>query len=270
VQDLIESKGLAYVYHSGFPPLRDPIVLVHGLCGFDRLFALRRPVAEYFPGIAAHLLANGHRVYSARLSPTAGIARRAADLKRFLEREVPAGKVHILGHSLGGLDARYMVSKLGMDHRVATITTLGTPHRGTTFADWGMRWFSRILVPMLRRLGIPHQAFYDLMTDSCREFNEEVANVPGVRYYSIAGQCEKAWLLPEWRLSHAIVGKAEGPNDGVVSVASAAWGEHQDVWSGDHLNLVNWPNRLARRKGVWTDRGEAYSQHLGRLVQAGF
>jgi triacylglycerol lipase len=57
--------------------------------------------------------------------------------------------------------------------------------------------------------------------------------------------CEKPWLGPEWVLPYQIVNRAEGPNDGVVSVASAKWGEHTDLWDGDHLNLVNWPNRMA-------------------------
>src|SRR4051812_388083 len=119
------------------PKLDAPIVLVHGLCGFDRLYAFRRPVKDYFPGIRAHLEAAGNRVLAARVSPTSGVARRAADLKRFIDLEVPAGPVHVIGHSMGGLDARYMIAKLGMESRVKSLTTVGTPHRGTTFADWG-------------------------------------------------------------------------------------------------------------------------------------
>ena len=88
------------------PRLDAPIVLIHGLCGFDRLYAFRRPVKDYFPGIREHLEAAGNRVLAARVSPTAGVARRAADLKRFLDREVPRGPVHLIGHSMGGLDAR--------------------------------------------------------------------------------------------------------------------------------------------------------------------
>lgn len=244
----------------------DPIVLVHGLGGFDRLFAARRPAPDYFPGVREHLIKRGLKVYSARVSPTAGIARRAADLKQFLTREVPAGRVHLIGHSLGGLDARYLVSKLGMEKRVASITTVGTPHRGTSFADYMMSRFSRWFIPVLRRLGIPYQAFYDLMTDSCRQFNEDVPNVPGVRYLSIVGQCDKTWLGAEWRLSHRIIDRREGPNDGLVSVASATWGEQTEVWAGDHLNLVNWPNRFARRRGDWTDRGQEYARIVARLA----
>jgi triacylglycerol lipase len=176
----------------------------------------------------------------------------------------------MIGHSMGGLDARYLVARLGMEGRVLSVTTVGTPHRGTSFADWGWSRFSRVVVPLLRSVGIPYEAFIDLRTDSCRRFNEDVPDVPGVRYFAVAGVCERPWLGPEWLLPSCIVERLEGANDGVVSVASATWGEHTEVWAGDHLNLVNWPNRLARRRGVWQDRAPDYGRVLRRLVAAGF
>lgn len=248
------------------PRLSEPIVLVHGLCGFDRLCALRRRVLDYFPGIPERLRAAGNRVLTPQVSPTSGVARRALDLKQYLDREVPQGRVHIIGHSMGGLDARYMVSKLGMESRVRSVTTIGTPHRGSSFADWGWKRLSRVLVPCLRAVGIPHEAFIDLRTDSCKRFNEDVPDAPGVRYFSVAGVCQKPWLGAEWMLPHSIVTRAEGRNDGVVSVDSARWGEHCDEWEGDHLNLVNWPNRLARRRGVWDDRAPDYGRILRRIA----
>jgi triacylglycerol lipase len=252
------------------PKLSAPIVLVHGLCGFDQIYAFHRPVKDYFPGIREHLATGGNRVLTARVSPTAGVARRALDLKRFLDRDLPGQAVHVIGHSMGGLDARYLVSRLGMESRVLSVTTVGTPHRGSPFADWGWRRLSRVLVPLMRLVGMPHQAFIDLRTDTCRRFNENVPDAPGVRYFSVAGVCEWPWLGPEWLLPYRIVDRCEGPNDGVVSVASAAWGEHADVWDGDHLNLVNWPNRLARRRGVWHDRAPDYGRIVRRLAASGF
>lgn len=221
---------------------------------------------DYFPGIREQLEASGNRVYSARVSPMGGIARRAADLKRFLEAEIPDGHVHIIGHSMGGLDARYMISRLGMSERVRSLTTIATPHRGSAFADWAVQRLSRMLIPISRLMRLPLQAFYDLMTDSCRRFNEDVPNAPGVSYYSIAGSCVSPWVGPEWRFSYGVVRRAEGPNDGVVSVASARWGETTDVWEGDHLNLVNWPNRRARRLGVWSERAPDYGRIVRKLA----
>lgn len=255
---------------TSLPRLRAPLVFVHGLCGFDRIYALRRPVKEYFPGIRDLLEPAGNRVLVARVSPTAGVARRAEELRRFIRREIPSGPVHVIGHSMGGLDARYLVSRLGMHDRVVSVTTVGTPHRGSPVADWGVRRFSRLLTPFLRMFGVPHQAFYDLTTDACRRFNEDVPDAPGVRYYAVAGRCDQALVGPEWLFPYRLVERAEGANDGVVSVRSATWGEHTDEWAGDHLNLVNWPNRLARRRGLWPDLAPDYGRVVRRLAAAGF
>ena len=58
-------------------------------------------------------------------------------------------------------------------------------------------------------------------------------------------------------------------NDGIVSVASATWGERTEVWAGDHLNLVNYPNRRMRQAGEWTDRRERYGALLAHLQACG-
>jgi triacylglycerol lipase len=237
---------------------------------FDRLFVCRRPGRAYFPGIREHLEAGGNTVLLPKVSATAAVATRAGELKAFLDREVGRRPVHVIGHSLGGLDARFMISRLGMENRVLSLTTVGTPHRGTTFADWGIARFARVLRPLFRAAGLPDDAFFDLMTERCLRFNEDVPDAPGVRYFAVAGVCDRVWLGPGWRLPARIVGRAEGPNDGIVSVASATWGERTDLWSGDHLNLVNWPNRKARRQGVWRDRAVDYGRLVGLLRDAGF
>jgi triacylglycerol lipase len=265
-RDAFIHEGPPDVLDSHIPNLNAPIVLVHGLCGYDRLTAFGRTVKDYFPGIREKLEAAGNRVLVPRLSRTRGVAVRAAELKRFLEGHIPAEPVHLIGHSMGGLDARYMISRLGMADRVRSLTTVGTPHRGTAFADWGVSRLGRWLAPLFHLMGVSFQAFLDLTTASCKRFNECVPDAPGVRYLSVAGVCERRWMGPEWRLPHAIVDRAEGPNDGVVSVASARWGEATDVWEGDHLNLVNWPNRLARRHGVWESLAPDYGALLRRIA----
>ena len=100
------------------PKLRSPIVLVHGLFGFGQLKICGRTIASYFARVPEALRAAGNRVLIARLSPTGGVADRAVELKSFLERESPGEPVHLFAHSMGGLDARYMISRLGMADRV--------------------------------------------------------------------------------------------------------------------------------------------------------
>src|SRR5438270_5958112 len=102
------------------PKLRSPIVLVHGLLGFGEVRLRGVTVSEYFPGVSRALRAAGNRVLIPNLSPTGGVADRAAQLKAFIDRESPHEPVHLLAHSMGGLDSRYLASKLGTERRVLT------------------------------------------------------------------------------------------------------------------------------------------------------
>ncbi len=252
------------------PRLQAPIVLVHGLFGFERLRLAGLTLAHYFPGIPDFLGAAGNRVLVPGLSPTAGIAQRAQQLKDFLQREAPREPVHLIAHSLGGLDARYLISRLDMADRVLTLTTLGTPHRGTAFADWSIRRLERVLGPVFNLLHLPTQAFYDLTTPACARFNEQVPDAARVRYFSVAGRHDGSLRNPEWLLSYHIVLEAEGPNDGVVSLASARYGESLDVWDGDHFSLVNWLNPLGVNRSFGRDPRPRYGGLLRRLAEEGF
>ncbi len=247
--------------------LRSPIVLVHGLCGFDRLSVGKWKIAEYFPGISDLLGRFGNVVLTPKLSPTRAISERAEQLKDYLAEKMPKEPVHLIAHSMGGLDARYMISKLGMDEKVLSLTTLGTPHRGTAFADWGVKHLTRMFRPLLEFFGIPTAAFYDLTTASCERFNREVLDSPLVKYYSVAGEYHGKGY--DWMLSYKIVEEHEGPNDGVVSVQSASYGENIDLFPGDHLHLVNWTN------GYWPNPSSTVADQLfgkitGRLRDEGF
>ena len=123
---------------------------------------------------------------------------------------------------------------------------------------------------MFNAIGIPYQAFYDLTTTRCRDFNAETPNAPGIRYFSIAGLHRGGWHSPEWRLSHAIVTRVEGDNDGIVSVASATFGESCEIWDGDHVSLINWRNPLAQYWGECHERTPQYTALVQRLADEGF
>jgi triacylglycerol lipase len=252
------------------PALRAPIVLVHGLFGFDRLAMGAWTIAHYFRAIPEMLRAAGNRVLLARLNPLGGIEERAGQLKQLIDRESPGEPVHLIGHSMGGLDARHMISRLGMAPRVLTLTTIGTPHKGTPFADWSLRRFARLICPLFKFFGLPYQAFRDLTTARCKQFNAQTPDAPGVRYFSVGGRFEVPWLSPEWQLPAKIVERVEGDNDGVVSLTSARHGEDFQVWDGDHLNLVNWTHPLAPAFLRSPDRTAAYAALAGRLKDEGF
>jgi triacylglycerol lipase len=247
------------------PRLAHPVVLVHGVVGYGRLNVGGSTFMSYWTNIPEMIAAAGNRVLVPRLPATQGVPERAAALKDFLDHEAPGQPVHLVAHSMGGLDSRYLISRLGLADRVLSLTTLGTPHRGTAFADWGIRRVERLVRPVFEFLGLSRQAFHDLTTAACSRFNEETPDAPNVRYFSVAGRLCLEWTLPEWQLSHRIIQALEGPNDGLVSVASAKWGEAFDLWEGDHASLVNRALTLSPVRPRWRDHIADYAALLGRL-----
>ncbi len=250
------------------PRLRAPIVLIHGLLGFGLIRVGRWQVASYFRGVPEALGRAGNRVLVPSLSLTGGVAERARQLKAFLDCAAPHEPVHLIAHSMGGLDSRYLISCLGMADRVLSLTTLGTPHRGTPFADWGIRPLERLLRPVFEFSNLPYQGFYDLTAAHAEEFNARAPDAPNVRYFSVAGRIERAIRHPQWAVAARILEQSEGPNDGIVSVASAKYGASFEEWEADHLDLVNWPYPLAT--GVKADRVAGYAGLVRRLADEGF
>ncbi len=219
---------------------RFPLVLAHGLFGFDT-FSLGNQRHAYFRGVAEHLRARGVEVYVLRVNPSASIADRAAQLAEQV-RKISAPRVNIIGHSMGGLDARYAVAKLGLQDRVAALITIGTPHHGTLLADRGVRWLGdRLGLRALARFaGVDIAAFDNLTTAHLTTFNAEVLNHKRVLYASVVGRATPALLHPVLRVPGFILSQWSGDNDGLVPVSSQAWGKvllHVDAC---HLAQIGW------------------------------
>ncbi|WP_224058475.1 lipase family alpha/beta hydrolase [Streptomyces kanamyceticus] len=111
------------------PDARPPVLLLHGFIDNRSVFVLlRRALAKD----------GGRRVESLNYSPlTCDIHTAAELLGRHIEElceRTGHARVDIVGHSLGGLIARYYAQRLGGDVRVRTLVTLGTPHTGTRVA----------------------------------------------------------------------------------------------------------------------------------------
>lgn len=222
-----------------------PIVLQHGLFGFSE-FELGKIKVSYFHKIDKALRERGHPLIVSRVHPTGSIALRAKQLKKTIieqtrEMGVDDQRVVIVAHSMGGLDARYMISKLGMEKRVAALVTISTPHRGSSYADWCLKNLGRRLggLKLMKLLKLDVSAISDLTMVSCAKFNEQIEDHPDVKYFSISAarpwHQTQAFLLP----SYKIIFDHEGENDGMVSIASATWGEHLETWKADHFHVIN-------------------------------
>jgi triacylglycerol lipase len=126
-----------------------PILLLHGMVDNGSIFAvLRRGLTRR--GFGQVVPVN----YSPLTMDVRVAARRLAETVEDLVATTGYRRVHMVGHSLGGLVARYYVQRLGGDARVHTLVTLGTPHSGTVPAYF---------LPL--RLGKQLRPGSDLMTE---------------------------------------------------------------------------------------------------------
>ncbi len=241
-----------------------PVVLVHGLFGFDRI-GVPGARFDYFRGIAKHLGRLGCHAHAVRLPPIGSVPARAAKLVE-LVRALPHDRIDLIAHSLGGLDARYALSKLGLAERVRSLVTIGTPHRGSPIADLVLSapfgWAHRLL----KTIGMPLEAVDWLSTSALEKFNAEITDHPDVRYACVVGGMHRddsvipLPLIP----AHAYLRRTSGVNDGLVPVTSQYWGETLAEIEADHFAQIGW--RIGLRRGF--DSAGLYAFVVARLGDA--
>ena len=251
-----------------------PIVLQHGLLGFGD-FKVGKFRVSYFNGIDRALEKRGHPLIISRVHPTGSIELRARQLKSMILKNMRSlspkpQRVIILAHSMGGLDARYMIARLGMDEHVAALVTISTPHRGSPYADWCLENLGKRLggLKLMKFLNLDIDALSDLTCASCATFNNRIEDSPNVKYFSISAARPWHRVPPIFLHSHKLISAVEGENDGVVSVKSAQWGEHLETWPADHLHVIN--KRLVLEiKNPTGDMTPRYLKLIDRLIDEG-
>jgi triacylglycerol lipase len=231
---------------------RPLIILHHGLLGGG--MGLGRLQWSSFRGLGRSLAAGGYPNFVTAVHPTAGIAERAIQLKKWILTNTPASpqnKMILVTHSMGGLDARHMITHLGMADFVQTLVTVSCPHRGSAYADWVFEHLGKRLrgIQLVMQMGLNLAAIPDLTTEACAKFNKKTPDVPGIKYFSISAARPRIEMPAFAMISHAIVEKSQGPNDGLVAVQSAEWGKHLATWRADHWQTVG-------RQITWRKRGK--------------
>ena len=217
-----------------------PVILVHGLFGFDRI-GVPGARFEYFRGIVKHLDRLGCHAHAVNLPIASSVPARAEKLVAAIEAQKHE-RVDLIAHSLGGLDARYALSRLGLAKRVRSLVTIGTPHRGSPIADLMLRGPLDWPRKLVHAIGIPMDAVEWLSTEAMAKFNEEVPDAPGVRYASVVGgiRSPKTRVPLIVKAAHRYMRRTSGANDGLVPMSSQYWGETLAEIEADHFAQVGW------------------------------
>ncbi len=275
-----------------------PIVLVHGVSGFDQILGL----VEYFQGIPAELREGGAVVYTPNVTAWEDAYFRGEQLMEFIENtvlpETGASKVHLIGHSLGSPTSRYVAGT--NPDVVASVTSVNGINYGSGFADWGYdNLFGTVLegpaVALLNLTGNVLDALagnpeYDnnalqtvifMRTESALAFSEQFPDgepteycgqgsnfVNGIHYYSWGSTGTFTNLLdvsdPLLALTGALGDYNGEASDGLVSKCSQHWGEViTDSYSMNHLDATNMLFGLHNL--LETNPKTVYENHAGRL-----
>ncbi len=282
--DPLHFSANKFPHIGGFRKPRAPIILAHGIARPDYIIdSLSRTLNlsiydisflsdrfHYFRGIASFLRKHGFEVYHTSVSFAAGVEKRARDLKQeilaILDRTQHT-QVHIIAHSMGGLDARHMIIDEGMADKVLSLTTIGTPHLGTSAADFIISHGADKVIGRLKRI-IDLEGIRSCTTEACRAFNEragheEAKNHIFYQTWSSRQTREKTFL--PFQLTWKIIAGHEGENDGLVPVSSQKWYDslraedgsfkiiphHAFPFAADHMDQIGWWNLNEIHKAGW-------------------
>jgi triacylglycerol lipase len=229
------------------------IVLMHGVLGFRRIGGV-----DYFNSVANRLRAVFPRakVLPTEVPPLGTVPKRAAvaaeqianDTERVLEADKP---LHIIAHSMGGLDARHLASNdlQGLRKRIRTVICIATPHRGSPVAEFlnfgnPFAAFGPLHADggLLKELRDHADAVRDLSISEAMKFDKTCHDVPSIHYFDVAGVGRDA-VVPTSAFFYPfhvfMLGAGFGQNDGMVPSSSAVRGRTPAaVWRGDHADMV--------------------------------
>jgi len=217
-----------------------PILLIHGAGFRDRKHF------NYWGRIPAALEEEGAEILYGNQDSWGNTGKNAEVLKDNLNHflaETNNKKVNIIAHSKGGLEARYMISSLGMADKVASLTTIATPHHGSKTIDilcklpeWLFALTAFFTNPFFRILGDKNPDFYttcrQFSTTHMKVFNEQNPDSPLVFYQSYAAVMISPFsdLFLFW--PNLLVSLFEGKNDGLLTPESATWTNFRGILRG--------------------------------------
>ena len=249
-----------------------PILLAHGIAPFDgikdRIADVKGKLGgdpngldnlDYFSGIKRELEANGFSAYHTQVGFASDIATMARQFKeevRQVQEETKEKRVHVIGHSFAGRYVRLAILD-GLQDAIISLTTIGTPHIGTSFADVGLAKGGTQFIAVLEKLGINWNGFKDLTTTSARAFNQwaEPEEAKNRVSYSTWGSHEpQSRVFLPLKFSWSVINQHEGPNDGLVPLGSQLWtpqlkgkdgtqkavAQHTFPIPADHLNQFSY------------------------------
>ena len=287
--------------NDGYTQTRYPIVLAHGMAGFDNIAGL-----NYWYGIPHALRKGGAEVYNTQVSSFNASEIRGEQLLAQVEEILAvsgAEKVHLFGHSHGGHSIRYVAAMI--PDRIASLTNIHSPVKGSPQGDqvatlrqlpYVGKMFEKGISGAINGFGrmvgraagekLPQDSLaglYSVTQQGALEVNRLFPNgVPvtaygegesmqdGIFYFSWSGVINSYWDFID-PFSYAMQlnkGQLDEPNDGLVGQCSSHFGKViRDDYPLDHFDAVN--HLLGRTPPFAADPRAIFRQQANRLKKLG-
>lgn len=245
-----------------------PVLLVHGMGFRDRKHL------NYWGRIPRALESMGCRIFYGNQDSSASVETNAAVIAeriREIVEETGAEKINIIAHSKGGLESRRAISSLGMAERVASLTTLSTPHNGSKTMDKimklprGLLKFGCVLADgWFKLLGDKnpdcYRAIAAFTTDAAAEFNRANPDADGIYYQSYAFVMKHPFSDIFMWFPGFIVGLVEGENDGLLAPEAVKHGSFKGIFRGVGARGISHCDEVdMRRRPLSKKAGEGVS-----------
>ncbi|MGM0506757.1 MAG: lipase family alpha/beta hydrolase [Bacteroidota bacterium] len=233
-------------------PLRYPLLLCHG---YGALASVIKPSPMH--EVCMLLRRHGVLAFAPNIVPYASIDTRATEWNRVLGKlcdSLEVEKMNVIAHSMSGLDMRYALQELECAPHVASLTTLASPHDGTSLAELVLKtpekvrtllgdafnWFGNHVYPHSRSdaIGAVQQLTRDYVASTFNPAITDTKGVPFLSWSAATGKGTDEPLNPIYRYQNHHIYEQEGINDSFVSVASASRGEHLGTLPLSHLEQM--------------------------------
>lgn len=254
-----------------------PVILAHGIVLKDFKFF------KAFGKIEKILKAEGCSVYTSKTDGFGTIEGNAAQLKAQILKilaDEKTEKVNIIAHSKGGLDARYMIESLDMEDKVASLTTLCTPHKGSQIATkiLGMPKPAKKFIAFW--VNTVYRIFGDKKPDSlavCEQLKSSPQADTDVIDFSDKVYCQSYSTQMERSRDDFVMGiplmfskKYErGATDGIVSEESSKFGDYRGECtegSVSHSEIVDFMVKKKKKEKIYA----FYISLCRELAEKGF
>ncbi|MDR0315764.1 MAG: hypothetical protein LBH97_02565, partial [Treponema sp.] len=258
-------------------PLKYPVILVHGIVAHDR-----GGIINFWGRIPDVLRENGVKVFFGNTDAWGDFESNAGILKTTIDKileETNSEKINIIAHSKGGLDSRYLIWKYNYGDRVASLTTISTPHHGAEIADLifqqdiiHLSTVKTTLMILGKLYGDMNPDLYNvnhqLTTNNMKEFNDVIGMDQKVYYQSIYTTMNNAFDDLMFFNSYLYIKNIRGDNDGVVSEWSAKWGDNIIKIEGgiSHADILDY--KMVNISGI--NIPDIYLKIVNELSKMGF